>query len=87
MPCAGGELCAHSVTTPHAPDGVDCQGSCGGRLHGTCGEADSGNGDAAFPLQPAKMAMIAAHASNPARQTDIYEGIHLRGGVQQCQSS
>ena len=31
---------------------------------------ESGNGDAAFYLQRAKMAMIAAHAPKPARQAD-----------------
>lgn len=32
---------------------------------------DSGNGDAAFDVQQAKMAMIVAHASTPARQADM----------------
>lgn len=32
---------------------------------------ESGNHDAAFHLQKAKMAMIAAHTSKPARQTDM----------------
>ena len=32
---------------------------------------DSGNGDGAFHLQWAKLAMIAAHASKPARQADM----------------
>ena len=34
---------------------------------------DSRNGDAAFHLQRAKIAMIAAHASKPARQADMRE--------------
>lgn len=33
----------------------------------------SGNHEAAFHLQKAKMAMIAAHASKPARQADMRE--------------
>ena len=32
---------------------------------------ESGNGDAAFHLQKAKMAMIAAHTSKRARQADL----------------
>lgn len=44
--------------------------------------ADSGNGDAVFHLQRAKMAMIAAHASKPTRQADtcgnLYERVYGR---------
>ena len=45
----------------------------------------SGNGDAAFYLQRAKMAMIAGHVCKPARQADtrkiFLEGVK-EGGVQ-----
>ena len=34
---------------------------------------DIGDGDAAFHLQRAKIAMIAAHVSKPARQADMRE--------------
>ena len=34
---------------------------------------ESGNGDAAFHLTKAKMAMIAAHSAKPVRQADIRE--------------
>ena len=34
---------------------------------------ESGNGDAAFHLSKAKMAMIAAHAAKGARQSDMRE--------------
>jgi len=44
MPCAEGELCQLQDTTPQAPHGHDCQGGCGGRLHGICGSVvDVGN--------------------------------------------
>lgn len=134
MPCAAGELCQLPDRTPEAPDGHQCHGGCGGRLHGLCGEQDqdaefesaricyaciaskqkqkasdastagndeaseepssytapppyaalsshfgaleaaaegSGNHDAAFHIQKAKMAMIAAHGSKATRQTDM----------------
>ena len=40
MPCAAGELCLVPVCTPERPDGHECRGNFGGRLHGLCGEAD-----------------------------------------------
>ena len=40
MPCAAGELCHLSTCTPKGPDGHQCQGGCGGRLHGICGEVE-----------------------------------------------
>ena len=45
MPCAAGELCLIPDRTPQRPDGYECRGKCGGRLHGFCGEAgpDCGN--------------------------------------------
>lgn len=38
---------------------------------------ESGNGDAAFHLQKAKMAMIAAHAAKGVRQTDMREFVEM----------
>ena len=40
MPCAEGELCLVPGLTPERPDGPECRGERGGRLHGLCGEAD-----------------------------------------------
>ena len=40
MPCAAAELCLISNLTPKAPDGHQCRGGCGGRLHGICGEVE-----------------------------------------------
>ncbi|CAM9156605.1 unnamed protein product, partial [Laminaria digitata] len=40
MPCAAGELCRLQECTPEAPDGHECKGGCGGRLHGSCGEME-----------------------------------------------
>ena len=40
MPCAAGELCLVPARTPERPDGHECHGKCGGRMHGLCGEAD-----------------------------------------------
>ena len=40
MPCAAGELCHLSTCTPKGPDGHQCQGGCGGRLHGISGEVE-----------------------------------------------
>ena len=40
MPCAAGELYLVPASTPERPDGHECRGKCGGRLHGLCGEAE-----------------------------------------------
>ena len=40
MPCAAGELCLLRNFTPKAPDGHQCQGGCGGRLHGICSDVE-----------------------------------------------
>ena len=40
MPCAAGELCLVPARTPERPDGHECRGKCGGRLHRRCSEAD-----------------------------------------------
>ena len=48
MPCAAGELCLVLARTPKRPDGHECRGKCGGRLHGLCGEADQ---DCDNPMQ------------------------------------
>ena len=60
--------------SPGASGSHACRGGCGGYLHGTCGTGDptSGNEDALFfHLKKAKMAMIPAHVSVPARQADL----------------
>ena len=41
MPCAAGELCHLPARTPEPPDGQECRGGCGDRLHGCCGEIES----------------------------------------------
>ena len=43
MPCATDELYQVPDRTPVAPDGHICQGGCGGRFHGTCGEMAKDN--------------------------------------------
>ena len=43
MPCAEGELCLVQVSSPEGRDGHGCQGTCGGRLHGTCGSVVGDN--------------------------------------------
>ena len=40
IPCAAGEVCLIQDRTPQRPDGHECRGKCGGRLHGFYGEAD-----------------------------------------------
>ena len=40
MPCAAGELCLNPDHTPVDPDGHQCRGRCGGRLHGCCGDVE-----------------------------------------------
>lgn len=40
MPCAAGALCHVKERTPEAPDGHECKGGCGGRLHALCGEME-----------------------------------------------
>ena len=37
MPCAEDKLCVVQASLPECRDGHGCQGTCGGRLHGTCG--------------------------------------------------
>jgi len=43
MPCAEGELCLVQASSPEGRDGHGCQGTCGGRLHGTCGSVVGDN--------------------------------------------
>ena len=38
MPCAAGELCLMQEHTLSAPNGHECRGGSGGRLHGICGD-------------------------------------------------
>lgn len=45
MPCAAGELCLLQDETPSAPNGHECRGGCGGRLHGICGDIDPEGAD------------------------------------------
>lgn len=47
--------------------------------------AESGNGEAALFLAKARMAMIAAHAAKPARQTDLREFVARGGGTSKDQ--
>ena len=43
MPCAEGELCRVQASSPEGRDGHGCQGTCGGRLHGTFGSVVGDN--------------------------------------------
>ena len=43
MPCAEGELCLVQASSPEGRDGHGSQGTCGGRLHGTCGSVVGDN--------------------------------------------
>ena len=43
MPCAEGELCLVQASSPEGRDGHGCQGTCGGRLHSTCGSVVGDN--------------------------------------------
>ena len=43
MPCAEGELCLVQASSPEGRDGHGCQGTCGGRLHDTCGSVVGDN--------------------------------------------
>ena len=45
MPCAVGSLCNLKECTPEAPDGYECMGGCGGRLHAECGEMEDEDGN------------------------------------------
>ena len=38
--CGRGTVCLIRDLTRKAPDGHQCRGGCGGRLHGTCGEVE-----------------------------------------------
>ena len=75
MSCAAGKECNVKVPQKSSPgaSGIHaCRGGCGGHLHGTWGTVDptSGNEDALARLK-AKIAMISAYVSVPARQADL----------------
>ena len=63
MPCAAGELFGSSPH-PQAPDGHECRGKCGGRLHGLCGEADP---DCDNPMQRVRHDCLAAKRSSEGK--------------------
>ena len=74
MPCAAGELGLVSACTPKRPDGHECRGKCGGRLHGLCGEADPDcdnqcSASAMIALPPSDLRRARARRSSPRRES------------------
>ena len=68
MPCAAGELCLVPARTPERPDGHECRGKCGGRLHGLCGEADP---DSDNPMQRVCHDCLAAKPSSKGKDKAV----------------
>ena len=61
IPSAAGELWLVPGRTHERPDGYECHGKCGGRLHGLCGEADP---DCDNPMQRVCHDCLAAKRSS-----------------------
>lgn len=66
MPCAAGELCHFPDLSPEPPDGHECRGGCGCRLHGGCGEIESETGHEYHRICHACSAKLKAKASSAA---------------------
>ena len=66
MLCAAGELCHLPARTPEPPDGHECRGGCGGRLHGCCGEIESEAGHEYHRLCHTCSSKLKAKASSTA---------------------
>ena len=84
MPCAAAELCLISNLTPKAPDGHQCRGGCGGRLHGICGEVEEEGESEINRLCPAryssKQASTAAAGKRKAEDAGLMPKRTKAGG-------
>ena len=75
MPCAAGELCLVLARTPKRPDGHECRGKCGGRLHGLCGvkpirtATTQCSASAMIALPPSDIRRARARWSSPKRES------------------
>ena len=78
MPCAAGELCQLSNLTPKAPDGHQCRGGCGGRLHGICGEVEEEGENEMNRLCPACFTSKQASTASAGKRKAQDAGLMLK---------